>query len=387
MSGHEPTPVVHVISDAGPHQYFRTLIEDGGADRRALAVGCVGPAGALQDDMAALGVETFALGARSRAAFPLAAGRLGRLLRARRVQVVQTHLVDGCLVGLAGARLARVPVSVMTAHHSHELPFHGRRLRWSERICAGWLADHIIAPSRKVADTLVAYTGIPAGKVDVIHHGFDLSRLDSTRVSGGRVRRELGLDGSLVFGAVGRLYRLKNQSALVEAFAAVLDDVPEARLLIVGPGDPAPLAALAADLGIADRVVLSPARSDVPAVLAAIDAFVHPAIAESFGMVIIEAMAMARPVLSTPVGIAPEVVSNATGVLAASPSAPDLEFALRALIARREDWPRMGAIGRARVSGFTATSMTQRHEELYARLLRARTRAERRDSLSRGTST
>src|SRR5262245_32485878 len=98
--------VVHVISTAGPHPWFTTLIEDGGADREGLVVGCIGPPGALQDEMRRLEVSTFALGASSRAGFPLAVVRLARMLRAHRAEVVQTHLVDGCLVGLAAARLA-----------------------------------------------------------------------------------------------------------------------------------------------------------------------------------------------------------------------------------------------------------------------------------------
>ena len=79
--------------------------------------------------------------------------------------------------------------------------------------------------------------------------------------------------------------------------------------MIVGAGDASGLAARARELNIGDRVVLCGPRDDVPDVLAAVDVFVHPAVAESFGMVIVEAMAMARPVLSTPVGIAPEVIS------------------------------------------------------------------------------
>ena len=101
----------------------------------------------FQDDMRSLGVLTFALGARSRAAYPAAIARLARKLRRQRIEVVQTHLVDGSFVGLTAARLARTPVVVMTAHHSHELPFHGRRLIWPERLCTGPLCDHIIAPS------------------------------------------------------------------------------------------------------------------------------------------------------------------------------------------------------------------------------------------------
>ena len=93
--------VVHVISDAGPHPYFRTLIEAGGLERRGLVVGCVGPEGPLQREMRELGVGTFALGAGSRTGYPGAVVRLARLLRSSGAEVVQTHLVDGTLVGLA----------------------------------------------------------------------------------------------------------------------------------------------------------------------------------------------------------------------------------------------------------------------------------------------
>ena len=124
--------------------------------------------------------------------------------------------------------------------------------------------------------------------------------LDPGNADSARVREELGLKGKLVFGAIGRLYALKNYPALVpQAFASALGEVREARLLIVGAGDSGPLVAQANELGIGDRVLVCGPRSDIPDVLAAIDVFVHPAIAESFGMVIIEAMAMGKPVLNS----------------------------------------------------------------------------------------
>jgi glycosyltransferase involved in cell wall biosynthesis len=362
--------VLHVITDAGPHPYFRTLIESGGLGTGPLSVGCVGPPGPLQEDMRSLGVSTFALGARSRAGYPAAVLRLGRALRRHRTQVVQTHLVDGSLVGLAAARLARTPVAVMTAHHSHELPFHGRRLVWAERLCAGPLCDHVIAPTQRVRQTLVTVAGVPERKVEVVHHGFDLERLDPGKVDGARVRRELGLEGKLVFGAVGRLYGLKNYPALLKAFASALADVDEARLLIVGAGDGRPLVKQAGELGIGDRVVLCGPRHDVPEVLAAIDVFVHPAIAESFGMVIVEAMAMGRPVLSTPVGIAPEVIApGETGLLCSSHDPSALAAGLRGMLAWRLVWPAIGAAARRRVAGFTAASTASRYRELYGQWL------------------
>jgi glycosyltransferase involved in cell wall biosynthesis len=355
-----------VISNAGPHPWFTTLVEDGRAPRENLVVGSVGPPGPLQADMTRLGVRTFALGAQTRAAFPRAAVQLASRLRSQRTEVVQAHLVDGCLVGLAAARLARVPVRIMMGHHSHELPFHGRRLRWPDKLCAGPLSNHIIAPSRDVADTMVHHLGVAADKVEVVHHGFNLSRLDPARADGAGVRRELGLNESVVLGSIGRLYRVKNQEALLRAFQGVTSD---AKLVLAGPGDQTRLRRLAAELGVSDRVVLPGPRHDVPELLAAFDLFVHPAIAESFGMVIIEAMAMELPVMSTPVGIAREVVDGSTGVLADSPSVDDLRSAINRLLAQRARWPTMGAAARERILGFTAQTMAARYGELYERWL------------------
>jgi glycosyltransferase involved in cell wall biosynthesis len=359
--------VMHVITDAGPHPYFRTLIESGGLDRNTVTVGCVGPAGPLQEDMRTLGVSTFALGARSRGGYPFAIAKLARELRRRRIQIVQTHLVDGSLVGLTAARLAQTPIAVMTAHHSHELPYHGRRLIWTERLCTGPLSDYVVAPSQQVRGTLTQIANTPERKIEVVHHGFDFGRLDPGQVDGALVRDELGLESKLVFGAIGRLYPLKNYPSLLRAFAVALASVPEARLVIVGPGDARPLARLARELRITDRVVLSGAREDVPELLATFDVFVHPAIAESFGMVIIEAMAMARPVLSTPVGIAPEVItSGEAGVLCSSSDSSALTRGLAEILALRPSWPSIGAAARARVEGLTAASMANRYMELYA---------------------
>ena len=362
--------VVHVISDAGPHPYFRTLIESGGLGSGPLCVGCVGTAGALQEEMRSLGVATFALGARSRGGYPAAAVRLARALRRGSTDVVQTHLIDGSLVGLTAARLARTPVAVMTAHHSHELPFHGPKLVWAERLCAGPLCDHIIAPSRDVLRTLTQIAHVPQAKIEVVHHGFNLERLNPQNADPARVRRELGLEGKLVFGAIGRLYPLKNYPALIEAFASALGEVREARLVIVGAGDASALAARARSLGVGDRVLLCGPRDDVPDVLAAVDVFVHPAIAESFGMVIVEAMAMARPVLSTRVGIAPEVIeAGETGLLCSSPEPSALASGLREMLALRRSWPAISIAARRRVQTFTAASMGNLYRELYARWL------------------
>ncbi len=210
--------VVHLISDAGPHHYFNTFMSRADHDRFRYLVGCVGPPGRLQEEMRKIGMETFSLNAPGSASFPRAIGNLARHLRTLGAGAIQTHLPLGSAVGLPAARLARTPLAIHTAHHSHELPYHGWRLRAFERVMAGKLAHRVSAPSKQVADVLVSY-GIPRAKINVIHHGFDLERFDPGSARGERIRNELGLsEDATVIGTIGREFFLKNTDALVKAF-------------------------------------------------------------------------------------------------------------------------------------------------------------------------
>ena len=363
--------ILHLITDAGPHPYFRLIGAHADRERFDVRLATLGPPGPLQEDAREMRLASFALGAAGRRAYPRAAAALARRLRRDRIDVIQTHLLDACFVGGLAARLARTPAAIMTAHHSHEIPMHRRRtLAAVDRLCAGPLSDAIIAPSAQMRDTLVDFHGISPTKVSVIHHGFELDRLDPAGVDGGRVRAELGLGGRLVIGSIGRIFWIKNQEGLVRAFAGTLPSAPDATLLLVGDGDPGPLRALARSLGIADRVVVLGRRRDVPELLASIDLFVHPALAESFAMVIVEAMAIGRPVVSTPVGIAPEVLEDeVTGVLASDTTREGLEDALRRAFALRYRWPDLGFEAHRRVQDFKADRMVVAYESLYESLL------------------
>jgi glycosyltransferase involved in cell wall biosynthesis len=239
-----------------------------------------------------------------------------------------------------------------------------------DRLCAGPLCKAIIAPSAQMRDTLVRVHRVAPEKVAVVHHGFELDELDPAVVDGTALRRELGLEGRTVLTAIGRYYWIKNQEALVRAFATVAPEAEKATLVLVGGGERKPLQVLARSLGIDDRVRILPARQDVPEVLAATDLFVHPALAESFGMVIVEAMAMGCPVVSTPVGIAPDLVeSGVTGVFAADGSEHALALALREALSIRDRWPVMGNAARERSLEFSAAKMVACYEALYRRLL------------------
>jgi L-malate glycosyltransferase len=155
-------------------------------------------------------------------------------------------------------------------------------------------------------------------RVTAILNGIDLSEFAACQTSGKTIRDGLDLNGAHpVLGIVGQLTPRKGQLELLRAFAQALPQLPEAMLLIAG----APLFNRdheyaqrledeAKALGIADRVLMLGPRSDVPAIMGALDLLIVNSSAEPFGLVALEAMACGTPVLATAVGGMPEMIGH-----------------------------------------------------------------------------
>ena len=139
--------------------------------------------------------------------------------------------------------------------------------------------------------------------------------VDSTRFGGaGRsdARRRLGVAADqVVVGTVGRLDPVKDQASLVKAFAALRTARPGALLVIVGDGPCRPeLTQLISGLGLESHVLLLGERQDIPELMAAMDLFVLPSIAEGMSNTVLEAMATGLPVVATRIGGNPELIED-----------------------------------------------------------------------------
>jgi glycosyltransferase involved in cell wall biosynthesis len=165
------------------------------------------------------------------------------------------------------------------------------------------------------------------------------------------VRQALGVpeDGLLMM-AVGRLTAVKNYPLLLRASAEVFRAFPGAVLTVVGEGEAqASLASLARDLRIADRVRFTGFRKDVSDLLHASDLFVHASLMEGCPNVVLEAMAMGKPVVATEVGGVPELVRHGeTGLLVPTGNEAALARALEGMLEAPGMRRRMGEAGRSR---------------------------------------
>jgi glycosyltransferase involved in cell wall biosynthesis len=174
---------------------------------------------------------------------------------------------------------------------------------------------------------------------------------------------------------VGRMSRSsawKGVDVLIRAFALLVEEVPEARLKLVGDGDAVPdLLALAAELGVADRVEttgsLGGERLADAVRTASVLALPSLTDAESFGMTLIEGMACATPVVGSEAGGIPLVVDDGeTGFLVPPGDPAALATACGKLLTEGELADRMGAAGRlAAEQRYAWPALTERYLELF----------------------
>jgi L-malate glycosyltransferase len=307
-----------------------------------------------------------------------AARAIAARLRAGRFDVIHMHTSHAHTLGVLAARLAgrrrrgERPVTVVSRRVDFSI--HKRRLLDFSRLKYTWGVDRIVCVSDMIRRVLLA-DGLPPALLSVVHSGVDLSRFERVPDRSHDYRREFGVPlGAPVIGNVAHCAEHKGQRDLLDAAPAVLRKFPEARFLVVGEGEL--LAALeeqAARLGIADRVLFPGFRTDVPALLAWFDVFCFPSRQEGLGTSVLDALAMARPVVATAAGGIPEMIHGGEQGLLVAPADPQaLADSLLWMLDHREQAAAMGAAGRERVQRefsveHTVAGTIAQYEELLGR--------------------
>jgi glycosyltransferase involved in cell wall biosynthesis len=198
----------------------------------------------------------------------------------------------------------------------------------------------------------------------------DVFRPDDDLRAEARRALDLGADDLMVL-SVGRMTPQKGQHTLLHALAS--PELSSVRLLLVGRGSRQDyLQALAAELGLSDRVRFLGTRGDVPQLMRAADLFALPSLHEGFGLVLVEALASGTPVVASRVGPVPDIVlEGETGILVEANDAAGLTKAIVCLLRDRRRRLRMGERGRLdALARFSLPRMVRDLEALYLRLAR-----------------
>jgi glycosyltransferase involved in cell wall biosynthesis len=278
---------------------------------------------------------------------------LVRLLREQRSEVVIGWMGKGQLYGGAAAAVAGVPsmwMQVQIASRSSAI----------DRLATMLPAKSIVTVSRTVDDSQRRLR--PRRSTTVIYPGVDTTRFDAGRIGEQRdVRRRLGLpEDAPIFGSVGRLDRWKGFDVLLDAVPGVLERHPQATMVLVGGRhelDPAyadDLHDQAAGLGQNGRVRLVDQQPNPEEWMHAMDVFVHTSDNEPFGMVVIEAMALGKPVIASTAGGPTEVITpGVDGVLSPYGDHTALSSAIAGLLDDGDLRRRAGNAARRRAQDFS----------------------------------
>ena len=237
----------------------------------------------------------------------------------------------------------------------------------------------VLAVSSVIHENVIATTPMQPERVLTFPYGVDTVAYDPSRTHGQSVRKDLGYtDGTVVVGCVGRISPGKGHQELLAAASQLRSAFPHVRYLFVGEASygeqdyAAQVMNLRQSLGVNDITQFTGFRRDIPEVMAALDVFAFPSHAEAFGLVLIEAMAMARPVVSSNCdGVLDIVVDGETGIMVPPRDPEALAGALRVLLKDPSLRARMGNAGRARVLvRFEKRRLFDELLGIYASLLR-----------------
>jgi L-malate glycosyltransferase len=272
----------------------------------------------------------------------------------------RTTQILGCLLGRDTSA-----AHIFTCHGY----FKRRMLR---RLFPCW-GSKVIAISEQVREHLVSDFKLGEEKISLIHNGIDTQRFNvSDAAAKSKAKERLGLGQNEVIGIIARLSDVKGHAYLIKAMPAILKEVPQARLFIVGEGRMrAELIALAKVLNLENSVLFAPELCDTMEVLKAMDIFVMPSLKEGLGLALMEAMACGLAVVGSNIGgikslIKPEV----NGLLVEPGDVTGLAAAANRLLKDKVMAASFGRQARAFIAdNFSQGLMVEQTENLYSKCL------------------
>ena len=299
-----------------------------------------------------------------------------RLIRRIRPHIVHTHTSKAGLLGRLASFLARVPIIIHTPHghvfHSYYGPVMTKVFVFAEKILS-FITDKITALTNRERDEHLEEGIASIEKYVVIHSGVMLDRLMNMSVDAGAVRGEFGIaQDSNVIGVVGRLVPIKGHKYLVSAAKRIIKEFRNTVFVFVGDGYlSSRLERQAESVGVRKNIIFTGWRKDAVEILDLFDILVLPSLNEGMGKVLVEGMALGKPIIASNVGGIIDLVRNGeNGILVPPGDSDALGEAILQLLKDKNLSEKLGKNGKAMVyPEFDASVMVKQIEDLYESLL------------------
>ena len=299
-----------------------------------------------------------------------------RLIKRIKPHIVHTHTSKAGVLGRLAACLARVPIIIHTPHghvfHSYYGYIMTKIIVLVERILS-LMTDKITALTDRERDEHLEQGVASIEKYVIIHSGVMLQQIMNTNIDVETGKKEFDIpQNSNVIGVVGRLVPIKGHKYLVSAAKRIIKEFGNTVFVFVGDGYlEARLQRQAESLGVRKNIIFAGWRNDVIKILGLFDVLVLPSLNEGMGKVLIEGMALGKPIVASSVGGIIDLVKNGdNGILVPPRDSDGLSDAILNLIRNKKLAQELGKNGKAKVyPEYDTTVMIRQIEDLYESLL------------------
>jgi glycosyltransferase involved in cell wall biosynthesis len=247
-------------------------------------------------------------------------------IRKERFDIVHTHVSKAGILGRWAAKIAGVP---FICHTTHGNIFAGYFNAYVTKLFILFNRITVSITNKMITLTVIGKKqwldhriGKPIQYI-AIYSGINLDEFNPEILNAENINLKIRLGfkvNDFIIGNVGRLAPIKGQKYLIQAAPSIIEEVPEAKFLIVGDGPMREeLEALTTELDLEKHIVFIGMQENIPELLSIMDLFVLPSINEGMGRALVEAMAMRLPCVATSVGGVVEVIKDGeTGLLVPS---------------------------------------------------------------------
>ena len=299
-----------------------------------------------------------------------------RLIKRIKPHIVHTHTSKAGWLGRLAAFLARVPIIIHTPHghvfHSYYGPLMTKIFVIAERILS-FMTDKITALTDRERDEHLEQGIASVEKYVIIHSGIMLQQIMNMNFVVETGKKKIGIpQNSNVIGVVGRLVPIKGHKYLVSAAKRIIREFDSTFFVFVGDGYlESKLERQSESLGVRKNIIFTGWRKDVIEILNLFDILVLPSLNEGMGKVLIEGMALGKPIVASSVGGIIDLVENGVnGILVPPKDSDALEEAILKLIKNKNLAQKLGKNGKTKVyPEYDTFVMVRQIEDLYEDML------------------
>jgi glycosyltransferase involved in cell wall biosynthesis len=297
--------------------------------------------------------------------------RLSRLAKQYKVGVIHTFFEKAEVMGWLTMRFADIPIWITSRR---DLGFkrkeiYKRIFRLAARDCRKCVAN-----CYAVKQQIIQNERFSGEKVEVIYNGLDLSTFEETSFNRKGIRKELGLQDHVpLVGMIANFnFEIKGHGFFIGAAKKVLEKVSDVEFLLIGDGYlQNRYKEMAQALGVGKKIHFLGKRNDIPTILSDLTISVLSSTSEGLSNVILESMAVGKPMVATNVGGSPEIVMDGiTGYLVPPSNTQAMATAIIQLLQDPNKAITMGAAGQKLVrEKFGTRAMVESYENLYKSLI------------------